>query len=469
MNAYHKLTKEDVEYLKSITAPERVYFEEEIEYDYHHDEMPDFGTFPPEVVVLALSTEEVSAVMKYAWENNIPVTPRGAGTGLAGGCVPLYGGILLSLEKMNKILEWNLDNMTVVVEPGVLVMELANAAIEQGVFYPPEPGEKTASIGGNVMTNAGGMKAVGYGVTRSYVVDMEAVMPDGSVMQFGSNVVKNTSGYDVKDLIIGSEGTLCIATKLRMRVITQPKYSNTLLVPYGSLEECLGTVPKFIRSDLNPAAIEYMPHSLIEEAAKYLNKIMPHRTANSYLILMFDGQTEEDVERRCDEAAKICLESGAEDVFLCNTDERKDAVWTVRGSALEALKASSPDMDECDIVVPRNRIVDFSHFADQLMEKYGIRISIQGHAGDGNMHIQLMKDDMDKELFLKRGPLLMNELYEKAKELDGQVSGEHGIGHARVEALENHMGDRMITLYRAIKNAFDEKNILNPGKIIRLK
>ena len=278
---YQVITPEGVEYLKSVTAPDRVFYGDEIEYDYAHDEMPDFGTHAPDVLVEVLSTEEVSKVMRYAYEHCIPVTPRGAGTGLSGGAVPIYGGILLCTEKMNKILEWDLDTMTVVIEPGVLVMELANAAQEKGVFYPPEPGEKTASVGGNVMTNAGGMKAVGYGVTRNYVVSMECVMPNGDVMQFGSNVAKNTSGYDIKDLVIGSEGTLCIATKLRMRVIPQPKVSYTLLVPYPSLEQCVGTVPKFINSDLNPTAIEYMPKSLLDEAAEYLNKIMPHRTADS--------------------------------------------------------------------------------------------------------------------------------------------------------------------------------------------
>ena len=229
----------------------------------------------------------------------------------------------------------------------------------------------------------------------------------------------------------------------------------------------MGTVPKFINSDLNPTAIEYMPKSLLDDAAQYLNKIMPHRTADSYLILMFDGSSVEDVERRCDDAAQICLDNGAEDVFLCNTDERKEAVWTVRGAALEALKASTTDMDECDIVVSRNRIADFSRFADTKMEETGIRISIQGHAGDGNMHIQLMRDDMDKKLFEERCPKLMEELYAQAKTMGGQVSGEHGIGHARVGALETFMGPQMIALYQAIKNAFDVKHILNPGKVIR--
>ncbi len=464
---YQSITPEGVEYLKKITSPERVFFGEEIEYDYYHDEMPDFGIHAPDVVVQALTTQEVSEVMFYAYKHRIPVTPRGAGTGLSGGAVAVYGGILLSLEKMNQILEWDLDTMTVVVEPGVLVMELADAALERGVFYPPEPGEKTASIGGNVMTNAGGMKAVGYGVTRNYVVSMECVLPNGSVVRFGSNVAKNTSGYDIKDLIIGSEGTLCIATKLRMRLIPKPLVSYTLLVPYNSLESCVGTVPQFINSTLNPTAIEYMPKSLLDDAARYLNKIMPHRTADSYLILMFDGATVEDVERRCDMAASICLKNGAEDVFLCNTDERKEAVWSVRGAALEALKASTTDMDECDIVVPRNRIADFSRFADEKMKEYEIRISIQGHAGDGNMHIQLMRDNMEKHLFEDRCPRLMRDLYIKAKEMGGQVSGEHGIGHARVKALKEHLGSEVIGIFQGIKQVFDERTILNPGKVIQ--
>ncbi len=464
--AYQMITPEDVEYLKHVTSPKRVFYGDEIEYDYYHDEMPELGIHAPDVVVQVLTSEEVSDVMKYAYEHTIPVTPRGAGTGLSGGAVPMYGGILLSTEKMNRILEWDLDTMTVVVEPGVLVMELADAALERGVFYPPEPGEKTASIGGNVQTNAGGMKAVGYGVTRNYVVSIEGVLPNGKIMQFGSNVAKNTSGYDLKDLIVGSEGTLCIATKLRMRLIYPPVVSNTLLVPYDTLEECVGTVSKFINSNLNPAAIEYMPKSLLDDAALYLNKVMPHRTANAYLILMFDGSSSEDVEKRCDRAAEICFESGARDVFLCDTDERKEAVWSVRSVALEALKASTTDMDECDIVVPRNRIADFAHFADCMMEKYGIRISIQGHAGDGNMHIQLMRDDMDQVVFAERHPRLLRELYAKAKEMGGQVSGEHGIGHARVQALSEFMGQDMMELFKGIKAVFDDKNILNPGKVI---
>ena len=463
---YNEVTPEILEQFKAI-VPGKVYAGEEINSDYFHDEMPIYGKGAPEVVIEATTTEDIAAIVKVCCENSLPVIPRGAGTGLTGAAVAVDGGVMIDMSKMNKILGYDLENFVVRVEPGVLLNDLAEDAQKQGLLYPPDPGEKFATLGGNVSTNAGGMRAVKYGCTRDYVRAMTVVLPTGEIVKLGATVSKTSTGYSLLNLMIGSEGTLCIATKLRMRVIPQPKVSYTLLVPYPSLEQCVGTVPKFINSDLNPTAIEYMPKSLLDDAAQYLNKIMPHRTADSYLILMFDGSSVEDVERRCDDAAQICLDNGAEDVFLCNTDERKEAVWTVRGAALEALKASTTDMDECDIVVPRNRIADFSRFADTKMEETGIRISIQGHAGDGNMHIQLMRDDMEKKLFEERCPKLMEELYAQAKTMGGQVSGEHGIGHARVGALETFMGPQMIALYQAIKNAFDEKHILNPGKVIR--
>lgn len=465
---YNKITEEGIAYLRNVTAPERVFAGEAIEYDYYHDEMSEYGTAAPDVVVQAISTEEVSAIMKYAYENRIPVTPRGAGTGLAGGAVAIYGGIVLSLEKMNKILEWDLDNLTVVVEPGVLVMELANAALGRDLFYPPEPGEKTASIGGNVMTNAGGMKAVGYGVTRNYVVSMEVVLPNGTVTQFSSNVVKNTSGYDLKDLIVGSEGTLCIATKLRMRLIPNPKCSYTLLVPYGDLETCIGTVPKFVNSEITPTAIEFMPQGLLNDIEKYLGKTMPHKTSAYYLILMFNGMSKAEVEMKCDIAAELCLNAGAQDVFLCNTDERKDAVWSVRAATLEAIKASTTDSDECDIVVPRNKIPDIVKLCDAKSQEYGIRAVISGHAGDGNTHIQLCRDNLPVEIFEERLPHMVRELFAEAKKMGGQVSGEHGIGHAKAKYLSEFMGEDLMRLFKGIKLAFDDRYILNPGKVIAI-
>ena len=343
---YQVITPEGVEYLKSVTAPDRVFYGDEIEYDYAHDEMPDFGTHAPDVLVEVLSTEEVSKVMRYAYEHCIPVTPRGAGTGLSGGAVPIYGGILLCTEKMNKILEWDLDTMTVVIEPGVLVMELANAAQEKGVFYPPEPGEKTASVGGNVMTNAGGMRAVKYGVTRDYVRGLEVVLPNGKIVEFGGKVVKNSSGYSLKDLMIGSEGTLGFITKATLKLLPLPKKAISLLIPFKTLKEAIDTVPLIIKSKAIPTAIEFMQREVIIDAEEYLGKKFPDSQSDAYLLLKFDGNSTEEIEADYDKVAKLCLEAGAIDVLISDTEEREESIWKARGAFLEAIKGSTTDMDE---------------------------------------------------------------------------------------------------------------------------
>ncbi|NTV89931.1 MAG: FAD-binding oxidoreductase, partial [Clostridiales bacterium] len=252
---YNKLSEEGLTYLKSVTAPDRVFAGDEIKEEYTHDEAPEFGTYLPEAVVEAITAEEVSRVVRYCWENRIPVVPRGAGTGLSGGAVAKYGGIVLSLARMNRIIGFDLENLTVDVEPGVLLMELAAEAVKLDLMYPPEPGEKTATIGGNVMTNAGGMRAVKYGVTRDYVRALEVVLPDGELVKLSSNVAKNTSGYALKDLVIGSEGTLCIATRITLRLLPLPKRSVSLLAAFSSLPQCIETVPKFFMAKLIPNAL----------------------------------------------------------------------------------------------------------------------------------------------------------------------------------------------------------------------
>ena len=464
---YQVITPEGVEYLKSVTAPDRVFYGDEIEYDYAHDEMPDFGTHAPDVLVEVLSTEEVSKVMRYAYEHCIPVTPRGAGTGLSGGAVPIYGGILLCTEKMNKILEWDLDTMTVVIEPGVLVMELANAAQEKGVFYPPEPGEKTASVGGNVMTNAGGMKAVGYGVTRNYVVSMECVMPNGDVMQFGSNVAKNTSGYDIKDLVIGSEGTLCILTEVTLKLMPAPKFTRTLVMPFENLESCIDMVPRLLQMAAVPTAIEFLERELIDIVERNLHKLLPVKEGDAVLIVMYDAGSEQELLSACTEASDAALEAGAIDVYIADTPERIASVWSVRGAILEGMKAESVAQEECDVVVPRAKIAEYVRLAKGIGAKYGIRVEPCGHAGDGNIHTEMLRDaSMSDEDWIKGTRACLTELYGVSKRFGGQLSGEHGIGNGRLEYLKPFVGDRMYKLYQSIKLAFDEKLILNPGKII---
>ncbi len=461
--AFDKKDRENI--LRIIGDRTRVMFDLDIIEDYGHDELG--GTFcMPDAVVRASSAGEVSAVMKYAYDNNIPVTPRGAGTGLVGGAVPVQKGIIIDLSLMNRILELDEENLTVTVEPGVLLMELSQFAEEHEFLYPPEPGENTATIGGNISTNAGGMRAIKYGVTRDYVMGLEVVLPDGTVTELGGKVVKNSSGYALKDLMIGSEGTLGIITKAILKLIPLPKKNISLLVPYPTLEQAIRTVPLIIKSKAVPTAVEFLQKEAIEDAESYLGKKFPDKSADSYLLLKFDGNTKEEIERDYDKVAKICLEQGAIDVLIMDTDERSDTVWKTRGAFLEAIKASTTDMDEVDVVVPRSRVSDMVEFTDMLRRQQNIRIKSFGHAGDGNLHAYVLKDAIPDDEWHIRMKAAMDEMYQKARELGGQVSGEHGIGYIKKEYLGKSMSPEVIKLMRGIKHAFDPKNILNPQKVI---
>ncbi|MGE4283477.1 MAG: FAD-binding oxidoreductase [Clostridia bacterium] len=464
---YKKITIQDIEFLKGICSPHRVYYGEEINEDFTHDEMVEYGKYMPEIVVEAINTQEVSKIMQYAYGNNIPITPRGSGTGLCGGAVAIHGGILLSLAQMNQILEFDEENLTVTAEPGVLLMELAKEVIERDLMYPPDPGEKSATIGGNVMTNAGGMRAVKYGVTRDYVRGMEVVLPNGEVMELGGKIAKNSSGYSLKDLFIGSEGTLGVITRLTLKLVPLPKKVVSLLVPFNSLDDCIETVPKIIRLKIVPTAIEFMQKEVIEAAEEYLGKKFPDKSANAYLLLTFDGNSTEEIEKIYDNAAKICLDAGAVDVFISDTEERQESIWSARGAFLEAIKSSTPEMDECDVVVPRNQIAVFVKFVNELEKKYQIRIRSFGHAGDGNLHVYVCKDNLSSEIWQEKLDKVMKAMYGKAIELKGQVSGEHGIGHAKIPFLKESAGETYMQLIKSIKLAFDPKNILNPGKVCR--
>ncbi len=463
--SYKTFDAQDLAFIKSIIPIDRIYTSDQINDDFSHDEMPEYGKYMPDVVVEVLSTKEVSEIMAYAYNHNIPVTPRGSGTGLCGGAVPIHGGILLSLAKMNRILEIDEENLTVTLEPGVLLMELIKAAADMDYLYAPDPGEKSATVGGNVMTNAGGMRAIKYGVTRDFVRGMEIVLPNGHVMELGGKIAKNSSGYSLKDLMIGSEGTLAIVTKLILKLLPMPQKTMSLLVPFDTLEHCIETVPVIIKAKIIPTAIEFMQREVIEAAEKYLGKSFPDKTSDAYLLLTFDGNSTEEIENVYERVAEICLENGAIDAFISNTEERQESIWSARGAFLEAIKSSTPELDECDVVVPRNEIAVFVKYASSLEQKYGIRIRSFGHAGDGNLHIYACRDNLSDSNWEEKREAVMEDLYEKALELGGQVSGEHGIGHAKVEFLKTSLGEDYISLIRGIKLAFDPKNILNPGKV----
>ena len=461
---YSKFTLSDAEALRAIVGAERVLYGDEISADYSHDELGGISKMP-DVLVRVHTTEEVSAVMQYAYAHNIPVTVRGSGTGLVGAAVPVEGGILMETTQMNKILELDEDNLTVTVQPGVLLMELSAFAEDHDFLYPPDPGEKSATIGGNISTNAGGMRAVKYGVTRDYVRALTVVMPDGKIMQLGSKVVKNSSGYSLKDLIIGSEGTLAIITEAVLKLLPLPKTSVSLLVPFPDMKSAIEAVPKIIRSKVIPTAIEYMSRDTILFSESYLGKKFPDTKNDAYILLTFDGNTDEQVNRDLQVVADLCLEIGALDAYIVDTDERKKSVWSARSAFLEAIKASTTEMDECDVVVPRSKVDEFIKYTHAIADDLNIRIPSFGHAGDGNLHVYICRDALDEATWKAKLEESFDRMYKKAEELGGLVSGEHGIGYAKKGYMRAQYGEEQIALMQGIKAAFDPKNILNPGKV----
>lgn len=462
---YKVMDEKDHKFLQSVISDtDRLFWQQEVQEDYSHDELGGTSAFP-EAVIRVTSADEVAQILRYANQEHIPVTPRGAGTGLVGASVPVEKGILLDMTLMNHFLELDEENLTLTVEPGVLLMELAEYVEKKGFFYPPDPGEKSATIGGNISTNAGGMRAVKYGVTRDFVRGLEVVLPTGEIVEFGGKVVKNSSGYAMKDLIVGSEGTLGIVTKAILKLLPLPKKAISLLIPFPSLQQAIGTVPLIIKSKTIPTAIEFMEREVIMDAEEYLGQKFPDNQADAYLLLKFDGNSTEEIEKAYDMAAKICLEQGALDVLIADTDERNESIWKARGAFLEAIKGSTTYMDEVDVVVPRNQVHSFVAYIHELQKEEGIRIKSFGHAGDGNLHVYILKDDLSDAVWEKRLAEVMGKMYAKAAEFEGMVSGEHGIGYAKKGYLKASFSHEIMMLMRGIKKSFDPNNILNPKKV----
>ncbi|MEA4895970.1 MAG: FAD-binding oxidoreductase [Oscillospiraceae bacterium] len=462
---YRAFGQNDLSFLQSLIPDEkRILTRDAMNEDYSHDELSGTTSYP-DVVVKVISAEEVSEILKYASANYLPVTPRGAGTGLVGASVAIEHGIMIDLSLMNRILELDEENLTLTVEPGVLLMDLSAYVEEKGLFYPPDPGEKSATIGGNISTNAGGMRAVKYGVTRDYVRGLQLVLPTGEIVELGGKIVKNSSGYDLKDLIIGSEGTLGIVTRATLRLLPLPRKTVSLLVPFPTLKEAIRTVPLIIKSKTVPTAIEFMEREVITDTEAFLNKKFPDNQADAYLLLKFDGNSSEEVEKAYESIAELCLENGAVDALVSDTEEREKAIWNMRGVFLEAIKASTSYMDEVDIVVPRSRVNELVEYTHGLQKELGIRIKSFGHAGDGNLHAYILKDELSDAEWETRMSLSMEKLYAKGRELGGQVSGEHGIGFAKKPYLREALPPELLMLMQGIKKVFDPNDILNPHKV----
>lgn len=446
--------------LEIIKEEERV-LTGEIPHEYLSDKLGrKEGT--AQAVVLAKSTDEVSRILKYAYNRNIPVTPRGAGTNLVGSTVPDQGGIILDVSGMNRILSFDPDTLSVTVQPGVLLKDVQAYVEERGLFYPPDPGEKSASIGGNIATNAGGMRAVKYGVTRDYVRALEVVTADGKVLNVGSKNVKDTTGLSLKNLVIGSEGTLAVITGAVLRLVAKPEAQISIVVPYPDLRTGIESVLTLLRADLNPVAIEFMERKVVAMGEKYTGIAYPRPDAGSYILLSFDGH-KEIVEESVRKASDLARETGAMDFVVLNDREKSNAIWAVRGDLVNAVEAVS-EQEPLDIVVPIDRTADFVEYVNALEVKTGIRLISFGHAGDGNVHLCVVRGDRDEETWEKDLDQVLTELYEEVRRMGGLISGEHGLGVSKRKYFFHETSKEIVDLMNRVKDAFDPKHILNDQK-----
>lgn len=422
---------------------------------------------PPEIVVKPVSVEEVSAIMKLAYENLIPVTPQGSRTGLSGAAHPIYGGIVLSFERMNKIIEIDEENMMTVVEPGVLIMDLHAETEKKGLLYPPDPGQESGTIGGNISTNAGGVRGMKYGVTRDFVQGLEAVLPNGTIIDLGGKNVKNSTGYELIDLIIGSEGTLAVVTKAILRLIPKPRHTALLYIPFNSTRDAVKVVPEIIKRKVIPFAIEYMPQHAVLTAEKYLERRLPDNEHSAYLLIGVEGNSESEIDNSLEVAGEVCLEVGGLDAFVAETQTQQQQLWEARKCLFDAYK-SFYEIDEVDACVPRNKIPDYVEEAEKIAENNRLLIVNIGHAGDGNVHSIIARGEMAREEWLKALGKTVNELISVSLSLGGTVSGEHGVGYTKKNYLELKVGKTQVELMKMIKCVFDPNNILNPGKVFDL-
>ena len=412
-----------------------------------------------DALVFATSTQEVAAVMRYAWENGIAVTPRGAGTNLVGSTVPQKGGIILDLSRMNRVLEIDEEMLTATVEAGVVLQDFQALVESKGLFYPPDPGEKTASIGGNIATNAGGMRAVKYCVTRDYVRGLEVVLADGRVMTVGSKNVKDASGLSIKSLFIGSEGTLCVITKCLLRLVPRPETSLSVLVPFSVLQDGTSSVLAVIKANANPTAIEFVERSVVELGERFTGLSFPCPQASAYILLTVDG-TADQVAQNVDRVRAVVRDCGALD-FIPLTDPVYAAdIWRVRGCLVKAVEAVS-EQEPVDLVVPINKTAEFIAHVHRTEASTGMQMVSFGHAGDGNVHLCIVRVPRDEETWTRELHEVMTNVYGKAYEMGGLTSGEHGIGIAKRPYYLAATPQVNLDVMRAVKTALDEKHILN--------
>jgi glycolate oxidase len=470
MTSYRPVTPAILAELETIVGRAGVITDRERLEAYSHDETPreQYGHMP-EVVLAPASAEQVAAIIRLANRERIPVTPRGAGSGLSGGAIPVHGGMVLSSEKLNRVLEIDGANMTITVEPGVITNDINGLVAERGLFFAGYPmSVETCCVGGNIAENAGGGKAVKYGVTGRYILGLELVTPTGEIVMLGGKLVKNVSGYNLIQLIVGSEGTLGFVTKAIIKLSARPKGRIALLALFSDPQSAIDVVPRILgEGGVLPTGIEFMDRLSVETSCRYLNEHLPWENCGAMLLIEVDGSQPAQVEEDAFTIGRLCQAGRAQEVYVADNATTLERVWSVRRCIAEAFKVYSPAQSLEDIVVPIAAIPEYVRRLAAIADRHELLIPSYGHAGDGNLHSTLVKNPAWSDAdWLAREPVILREIYGLVKDLGGTLSGEHGIGSKRKDYMSLFAAPAELELYRAIKRAFDPNNIMNPGKIV---
>ena len=462
---YKNIDNGDLEFLKKIVSPDFVYTDEQKLFEYSHDETEDLS-FLPEVVIKPKNTREVAEIITYCNHKKIIITPCGARTGLSGGSLPIFGGIVISLERLNKIIEIDKQNLQATVQPGVINQVFRDAVEEEGLFYPPDPASKGSSfLGGNLAENAGGPKALKYGVTKDYVLNLEVVLPTGEIIWTGANVLKNSTGYNLTQLIIGSEGTLAIITKIVFKLLPLPTKDITILVPFSCAEKACESVSAVFRAGIIPSALEFIERDAIDWTLKHSDiNIQIADDVKAHLLVEVDGNDIDSLYKDCEKIADVMQKFGCGEILLADTQRQKEQLWKLRRSIGEAVKANSIYKEE-DTVVPRAELPTLLKGVKEIGNKYGFQSVCYGHAGDGNLHVNIIKGTMSDQNWSTKISYGIREIFQLTKKLGGTISGEHGIGFVQKDYIDIVLSKKNIEIQKGIKKLFDPNEILNPGKI----
>jgi len=451
---------------RQILGEQYVFTDEESLHNYAHDETENLH-FLPDIVIKPRTAEELSSVMKICNQHRIPVTPRGAGTGLSGGALPHLGGVLVSFERMNSIIEIDERNLQVTTEPGVITEVLQNAVKEKGLFYPPDPSSRgSCFIGGNIAENSGGPKAVKYGVVKDYVLNLQVVLPSGDIIWTGANVLKNSTGYNLTQLVVGSEGTLGLVTKIVLKLLPHPKFDLLMLVPFNDLEKAGAAVSAIFRAGFTPSALELVEIDALKIVSEFVDSsVVPvDEGVAAHLIIEVDGNHMDTLMAEMEAISTVLLEYDCGEIFFADDAQQKAELWKLRRRVAEAVKLVGYTIEE-DTVVPRANLPALIHGVKALGIEYDFKVVCYGHAGDGNLHIRIKKEGSIYSLNNPEVIPALKALFRLVRSLGGTISGEHGIGLIQKEYMDIVFEEANLELMRGIKKAFDPNNILNKGKI----